>query len=285
MNPFKIFLLVFSMLPLGVVSQKIKKDTIPDKPERSAFESSFIIDNPTNVLFGKKSMEFHINHRFGLVNGGNNDMFGLWAPANIRLGLTYAFFDGVTLGFGTTKFNRLQDFNMKIALLRQTRSGKVPVSISYYGNFVIDARKKELFDYDQDRFSFFNQLIFARRFSPNFSLQVAPSVSHYNLVETGFKNDVFGVAVGGRVKISPQTAILIDYSHPFTNYPDRDGVEINPEPGVSLGIEFATAGHAFQIIISNNDGIVPQRNYAFNQNNFFKGDFLIGFNITRVYKF
>lgn len=305
MKCIKTVLLAFSILPLWAVSQEmendsvlkkpqplvsvgmqeLQKDTIPDKPERLAFESSFVIDNPTNVLFEKKSMEFHINHRFGLVGSGNNDMFGLWAPANIRLGLTYAFFDGLTLGFGTTKFDRLQDFSMKLALIRQMRSGKVPISISYYGNFVIDARKKELFEYDQDRFSFYNQIIFARRFSPGFSMQLAPSVSHYNLVETGLENDVFGVAVGGRVKISPQTALLIDYSHPFTNYPDRDGVDINPEPGVSLGIEFSTAGHAFQLLISNFDGIIPQRNFSFNQNDFFKGDFLIGFNITRVYKF
>ncbi len=269
------------LLPVLVIGQEKKKDTVPEKPERPAFESSFIIDNPTNVLFGKKGMEMQIKHRFGLINGGENDLAGIWAPANIRLGLAYAFHDRFTLGFGTTKFDRLQDFSLKIGLFRQTRSNKVPFSVSYYGNFVIDARKKELFDNDQDRFSFFNQLIIARRFSRNLSLQVAPSISHYNFVESGIKNDVFGVAMGGRYKVSPQTSILIDYSHPFTDFGDG----LDPEPGLSLGVEFATSGHAFQLLISNYDGIVQQRNYVFNQNDFFKGDFLIGFNITRVYKF
>ncbi|MGB5554149.1 MAG: DUF5777 family beta-barrel protein [Flavobacteriaceae bacterium] len=305
MKHIKTILLSLSIFPLFLASQETETDTIPnipidsvlvgfqeieeektpDKPERPAFESSFIIDNPTNVLFGKKSMEMQIKHRFGVVNSGNNDLFGIWAPGNIHIGLSYAFFNGLTVGFNTVKFNRMQDFNMKLSLLRQTRSGKVPFSISYYGNFVIDARKAELFNTDSDRFSFFHQVSIARRFSPNFSLQVAPNVSHFNLVEPGLENDVFGLSVGGRIKISPQTAILFDYSQPFTNYAELDGVDINPKPGASLGIEFSTAGHAFQLLISNYDGIVPQRNYVFNQNDFFKGDILIGFNITRLYKF
>ncbi|EAR00260.1 DUF5777 family beta-barrel protein [Maribacter sp. HTCC2170] len=276
----KSILFAFALAPFLVVSQG-KKDSIPEKPQRPAFESSFIIDNPTNILFSKKSMEMHINHRFGLISGGNNDLAGLWAPANIRLGLTYAFFDGWTVGFGTTKFNRLQDFNTKVSLLRQTRSDKVPVNLSYYGNFVIDARPKELFDFDTDRFSYFHQLIISRRFNRNFSLQLAPSISHYNLAELGKKNDVISAALGARYKVSPQTSILVDYSQPFTNY----GEGLDPKPGLSLGVEFSTSGHAFQIIVSNYNGIVPQKNYSFNQNDFFNGDILIGFNITRVYKF
>ena len=279
------FLLSCSLISNLAIAQNINKDTIPEKPQRPAFESSFIIDNPTNVVFSKKSMEMQIKHRFGVVNGGENDLAGLWAPANIRLGLSYAVFEGVAVGFGTTKFKRLQDFNLQMRLFQQTRSDKIPLSASYYGNFVIDARKKELFAFTQDRFSFFHQIIFARRFSRNLSLQIAPSISHFNLAEKGFKNDVFGLALGGRCKISPQTSILIDYSHPFTNYPEVNEEDVNPKPGLSIGFEFATSGHAFQLLISNYSGIVPQENYAFNQNDFFNGDILIGFNITRVYKF
>ena len=279
------FLLVFLLIPTLAISQNDKKDTIPEKPQRPAFESSFIIDNPSNVLFSKNSMEMQIKHRFGLINGGENDLAGLWAPANIKIGLSYAVFEGVTVGFGTTKFKRLQDFSLQTRLFRQTRSEKVPLSASYYGNFVIDAREKERFEFTQDRFSFFHQIIFARRFSRNLSLQLAPSISHSNLAENGQKNDVFGLALGGRCKISPQTSILVDYSHPFTNYEIVDGVDLNPKPGFSIGVEFATSGHAFQLLVSNLNGIVPQENYTFNQNDFFKGDVLIGFNITRVYKF
>lgn len=286
MKNFKIILIALLILPLITFSQQKAKDTIKEKLQRPAFEGATIIDNPTNVLYNKNTLEVVISHRFGVINGGNNDLAGFWAPSNIRIGASYAILDRVTVGFGTTKFDRLQDYNLKLALLRQTRSNKMPVSVSYYGNFTVDARKKENFNLKQDRYSFFNQLIIARRFSPNVSFQIAPSVSHYNLVQPYMQNDRVAVAVGGRVKISPNTAILVDYSQPITQWddPDRPDVDFNL-PGFSAGLEFATSGHVFQLFISNYNGIVPQKNYMYNQNDFFNGDFLIGFNITRRYNF
>lgn len=286
MKNLKIILFAFLTLPLFVFSQEKSKDSIKDKPERAAFEGSSVIDNPTNVLFQKNTLEIQMSHRFGLINGGENDLAGFWAPSNIRIGLSYAIHDRVTIGYGTTKFDRLQDFNLKVALLRQTRSNRTPVSVTYYGNFTVNARGKENFILKQDRYSFFNQVIIAKRFSPNFSLQVAPSVSHYNLVETYMKNNRIAVAVGGRAKISPNTSILFDYSQPITQFddPDRPDVDLNL-PGVSIGVEFATSAHTFQLFLTNYNGIVPQKNYMFNQNDFFSGDFLIGFNISRVYNF
>jgi len=286
MKNFKIILIAFLTLPLFMFSQQKEKDSIIDKPQRPAFESSTVIDNPTNVLFSKNTLEIQMSHRFGVINAGENDLAGFWAPSNIRIGLSYAILDRVTVGYGTTKFDRLQDFNLKVALLRQTRSDKMPVSITYFGNATINANKKEDFNLKQDRYSYFNQIIIARRFSPKFSLQIAPSISHYNLVETFMENDRVAIAVGGRYKISENTSFMFDYSQPITQWdnPDQPTVDYNL-PGVSFGVEFATSGHIFQLLISNWNGIVPQKNYMFNQNDFFDGDILIGFNITRNYNF
>lgn len=286
MKNFKIILIGFLIFPLVMFSQVKVKDSIIDKPERPAFESSTIIDNPTNVLYNRNTLEIQMSHRFGLINGGENDLAGFWAPSNIRIGLSYAILDRITIGYGTTKFDRLQDFSLKAALLRQTRSNKTPLSITYYGNMTVNAKKKENFDLRQHRYSFFNQIIFAKRFSPKFSLQIAPSISHYNLVETFMENDRVAIAIGGRYKISSNTSILFDYSQPITQWddPERPDMDFNL-PGISLGVEFGTSGHAFQLFITNYNGIVPQKNYMFNQNDFFDGDFLIGFNITRKYNF
>lgn len=286
MKNLKKILIAFLIIPLTIFSQQKEKDSIIDKPQRPAFESSTIINNQTNVLYTKNTLEIQMSHRFGLINGGENDLAGFWAPSNIRIGLSYSIHKRVTIGYGTTKFDRLQDFNWKVALLRQTRSNKVPVSITYFGNFTVNAKKKENFNLTQDRYSFFHQIIIAKRFSPNFSLQIAPSISHYNLVESFMENDRFAVAFGGRYKVSSNTSIMFDYSQPITQWddPDRPDVDFNL-PGISLGVEFGTSGHAFQLFITNYNGIVPQKNYLFNQNDFFKGDFLIGFNITRKYNF
>lgn len=275
-------LFVLLLFPVIAIAQEDAKDStkVKEALERPAFESATLIDNATNVLFAKNTLEVQMQHRFGLINE-TNTLAGIYGDgANIRIALSYAILDRLTIGFGTTKNNRLQDFNWKAALLRQTRSNSMPVSVTYYGNFTIDARPESTFNLVQDRYSFFNQIIIAKKFSPNISLQIAPSVSHFNAVEPGMENDMFAIAFGGRVKISPQTAIIFDYSQPLTQFDVK-----NPNPGISIGTEFSTSAHAFQIFLTNYSGIVPQQNYLKNQNDFFNGDFMIGFNITRVYNF
>ena len=277
-------LFVLLMLPVISIAQEDSTEDstnvkVKEQLERPAYESALLIDNPTNVLFDKNTLEVQMQHRFGLINE-TNTLAGIYGDgANIRIALSYAIHERLTIGYGTTKNNRLQDFNWKVALLRQTRSNSMPISVSYYGNFTIDARPESTFNMVQDRYSFFNQVIIAKKFSPNVSMQIAPSYSHFNAVGTDMENDMFAIAFGGRVKISPQTAIIFDYSQPVTKF-DSD-----PKPGISIGTEFSTSAHAFQIFLTNYSGIVSQQNYMKNQNDFFKGDFLIGFNITRNYNF
>lgn len=282
MKNFKYILIALLLLPLAVFSQEQtpQEDLVKDKPERAAFDGSTLIDTQTNVLNQKNTLEIVLQHRFGMLNSNKNDLAGIWGPANIRIGFNYSLTDKITIGYGTTKFDRLQDFNLKVGLLTQTRSNSMPISVTYYGDLTIDARSKQYFTTPRDRYSYFNQLIIARRFSRTLSLQIAPSVSHYNLVQPNMKNDMVSVAFGGRVKISPQTSIIADYSQPITKYYDT-----NPRPGISLGAEIATSGHVFQIFMTNYNGLSAQKNYMFNQNNFFNGDFMIGFNITRRYNF
>jgi len=289
MKNYLILLFAFLMVPIVANSQEdTKKEKKKEKLERAAFESSYIIDNPTNVVLSKNALEVQMAHRFGVINNkGGNDLVGFWAPSNIRIALAYGIHERLTIGYGTTKFDRLQDFNWKVAILRQTRSNTMPVSVSYYGNFTVDARKKDAtykggsrFVNLQDRYSNFHQLIIAKRFTPNFSAQIAPSVSHYNKVDNTMRNDMVAIAFGGRYKISPQTSIMIDYSQPITEF-----MKDNPHPGISFGFEFSTSAHAFQLFATNYNGLVSQKNNMYNQNDIFNGDILIGFNITRIYNF
>jgi len=286
MKNFIKLLFVFLILPFIANAQddEKKEEKVKEKLERPAYESATLIDNPTNVLFSKNALEVQMQHRFGEINGNKNDLAGFYGAANIRIALSYAIHERLTVGFGTTKDSWLQDYNWKLSLLRQTRSNSMPISVSYYGNMTVNARKSKEsksggFYHIQDRYSFFNQLIIAKRLSANVSLQIAPSVSHFNLVDKTMKNDMVAISFGGRIKFSSQSAIIFDYSQPLTQFDSK------PKPGLSIGTEFSTSAHAFQIFLTNYKGIVPQQNYMMNENDFFNGDFMIGFNITRVYNF
>ena len=288
-----IFIALFT-LPMMLLAQEqkdtiaaVKEDSIPAvkevEYERAAFESTSLIENQTDRVYSKGTIEMIMNHRFGLVTG-TNDMIGIWAPANIRIAVNYSITDRITVGIGTTKDARLQDFCLKTALLKQRVDGKMPVSVTYYGNMAISALPKENFYHTSDRWSFFNQIIIAKKINKMFSLQLAPSYSHYNVIDAPMSNDLFAIEFGGRVKVTSSMSILLDVNQPITSQ------EIAPKSGFSIGTEFSTVGHTFQIFISNYRGIVNQQNNMFNQNDFFgdeifhsKPEFAIGFNISRTW--
>nr|MBP7469767.1 hypothetical protein [Flavobacterium sp.] len=160
MKLYKSLFIALFALPMAMLAQEqkdtiaaVKEDSIPAvkevEYERAAFESTSLIENQTDRVYAKGTIEMIMNHRFGLVSG-TNDLIGIWAPANIRLAVNYSITDRITVGFGTTKDARLQDFCLKTALFKQTVDNKMPVSITYYGNWAISALPKENFYHASD---------------------------------------------------------------------------------------------------------------------------------------
>ncbi len=269
--------ITFLIVLFFIFSSTHAQDDQGRKPVRSPFASTMLVDNQTIVTPFAKTGEFIIHHRFGLIED-ITDLYGIYAPSNIRLGFNYGITEKIMVGIGSEKNNKLQDIQWKYRFLDQTRDGKIPLSMAYYGNMSIDARDENVFGEDYsftNRFSYFHQLIFARKFSDRISAFVAPGISHFNAVDSVMDNTLFSISYGGRVKIYNETSFIFEGNHQITK-PD-----INPpKPGVSLGVEFGTSTHAFQVFAGNFDRIVPQKNFVYNQNDISKGDWLIGFNIT-----
>jgi Membrane bound beta barrel domain (DUF5777) len=252
----------------------------------NTFESIWLIDNQTVTVPLKNVVEFDILHRFGTVKNGYKDFLGLYAPSNMRLGLGYTPINNLMVGVGFTKDRLLWDFNAKYALLKQNNKG-MPVSVTYFGNIAVDTREESNFMYNVDRFSYFHQIMVARKVSRDFSIQASLSLSHFNNVE-GYvsssseikgkmKNSHLAFGLMGRYKISDAFSFIGNYDQPLTQHPLN-----NPNPNLSAGIEIATPLHAFQVFLGNYKWMVPQYNNMYNNNNYQKGAFLIGFNITRL---
>ncbi|MGZ8550351.1 MAG: DUF5777 family beta-barrel protein, partial [Chitinophagaceae bacterium] len=280
MKKYKYILLFLSLSFLAVglfaqdqpEAQAIKKA----KPVKNTFGSAWLMDNQTVMVPIKGTLEFDIQHRFGTVDNGKKDLWGIFAPSNIRLGLAYAPIDKLFLGAGLTKERMQVDLNAKYALLQQTTDNKLPVSVTYFGNVVLDARDKSNFRNSVDRFSYFNQLIIARKITEKFSVQVAPNFSWFNNVEAyvdkdgeiqkKMENSHFAISVLGRFKVTEKSAIIAGYDQPLTQHTTN-----NPHPNICFGFETTTSSHAFQVFFGNYYGIVPQSNNVFNRNDFEEG--------------
>jgi len=270
------------------------------KPARKAFESAVLLENQTDVINGAKTLEWNIQHRFGTVRNGLSDLFGIFAPSNIRLGFSYSIIDRVNIGFGLSKVvvtNPYVDFNIKGKILQQGREGGSPFNLTFFGNIVIDTRNEDNFATKVHRYSYFSEFILSRRFSKKFSLQLAPQWSHFNAVDTLYSNDVFGIHLGARIKVSSQGSIIFDWTEPFNKHSVNDAAEpynrdAGPYRNISFGYEVATSAHAFQFFFSVYGDILPQFNLAYNSNEFIKDvdgsnkpSFRIGFNMTRLWGF
>jgi hypothetical protein len=273
-----------------IENKREKKEKEEQVPVRNMFNSNLIIDNQTVIVPSKGTFEWDIQHRFGTFTNGYDDFWGLFASSNIRLGFSYVPVKNLQLGFGITKWKQDWDFNVKYAILQQSRSGRIPISITYFGNMVIDGRttdKRDEIYNGSDRLSYFHQIIFARKFHEYFSMQIAPSLSHYNITDEYMKNDHIALAVGFRVKLTNTLSALINYDQPLTKHTTG-----NPDPNVSIGLEVSTSSHAFQIFIGNYYNLVPQENNYFNTYSWLPDDgekwgdnWLIGFNISRLWNF
>jgi hypothetical protein len=284
------------MLFAGVLSAQEETEKTEDdggmEPVRWPWTASMLIDQQTTEGPNAQSFEFTIHHRFGKIKE-MKDIYGIYAPSNIRLGINYGITKDISIGYGTEKNGKMQEFQGKYKIISQSRNGKIPVSVTYFGNIVIDARDKDLFGADYEflnRLSFFNQVIVSRKVTPKLSVLVAGSFSHFNKVTATttdslgnmygkWKNDYIGAMIGGRYKIINNISAIAEYSHSFALKEAWDGQE-KPLPNIGLGVEFGTSTHAFQVFAANYEGIVAQQNYAHNENDMAFEGWRFGFNIT-----
>jgi hypothetical protein len=255
------------------------------KAVRFTFGTGILIDNHTVATPYKGGLELQIHHRFSLIENIHN-LFGIYGAANTRLGLSYGITDRLMIGAGTTKDYKLQDIQWKYLILQQTEDNNMPVSLSYYGNIVFDLQRKEAFGpveryRDIHRLSYFTQIIVARKFNDIFSFQIAPSVIYFNAVpqysnDLRYKNLNFGLSAGAKATVVGSQSIILEYDQLLT----KQDIDVQPKPNLSLGWEIGTATHTFQVFVANYSQIINQRNILYNTNDFTKGEYLVGFNIT-----
>ena len=295
----RVFLIGCALFSLAIGNLRAQDDVMVAEevaeeitPVKNTFESIWLIDAQTVMVPVKGTFEADFQHRFGTWENGYEDFYGVFASSNIRLGVDYVPVDRLLVGLGFTKFYNLVDFYGKYAILRQMKGGGSPISLNYYVNAAVDTREEEntQFEESSDRWSFFHQIMVARKITDKFSLQVSGNLSWFNFKEHQYdtegvdlgqdKNAQFSISALARYKISNTIGVIVEYDQPIT-----DQEFFDPEPNLSLGVELVTSSHAFQLFVGNFQSLVPQYNHTYNANNFGDNQILIGFNITRLWNF
>ncbi|WP_207512135.1 DUF5777 family beta-barrel protein [Longitalea luteola] len=247
----------------------------------AAFKSTRVINGQSMELLGKGVLDVRILHRFGLLNDGARELFGL-DQASMRIGLDYGITSNLMVGAGRSTLNKELDGFIKWRPIRQSVNGGSPVSVIWVSGVTVhtmpwaDTTRKNKFS---SRVGYYHEVIIGRKFSNAFSLQVSPIFVHRNLVANADdENNTWALGIGGRLKLSKRTAFVVDY------HPILAGREPGTKDPLSVGFDIETGGHVFQLHFSNSTGMNEKAFITGTYDDFWKGDIRFGFNLSRVFQ-
>lgn len=287
-----IFLLSAALLTLGAAPAQAQADLLGDlesttPPARrevvqATFKGTHIINSQTVEIEGPGTLNFLIQHRFGTIDQGPYELFGL-DQAVLRLAFEYGLTDKVALGVGRYNVDKIFDGFVKYRALRQTSGGGnvTPVSVTLFTSAAIMTRTfKGTDEADRttaSRLAYTYQALIARKFSPELSVQLMPTLVHRNYVTAADgKNDVYALGAGFRQKITKRIALTGDYFYLLPG--GKSAAMRNP---LGLGVDIETGGHVFQLHLSNSRGMAEAVSLTQTTDNFLTGGIYFGFAVAR----
>lgn len=276
-------LLAASVMFCSAIAQDDLLNELESKAPRTAyaegtFKGSRLVNGQTVETRGRGELEFIFSHRFGAMNSGSYNLYGL-DQAAVRLGLEYGITDRWGIGFGRSSSDKIMDFYSRYKIVRQ-RVDAVPVTITAFGYTSFKLASPGDATSLNDRTAYVTQLLIARKFSPKLSLQLMPTYVHKNAVDKTIEsNDQIAIGIGGRYKISRSIAITSEYYHRLdvkTNNPYKNSI--------GFGVDIETGGHVFQLLLSSSQRITERTFITESEGDFFNGDIHLGFNVTRAFQ-
>jgi len=248
----------------------------------ATFQTSRLINGHTVETTQKGVLDLKVQHRFGTLNEGLYSLFGL-DEATMRIGVDYGITNRFSAGIGRSTFEKQYDGFLKYRLLWQSTGKHVmPVSLTLLTTAAYKTLKENVDSVklnNSDRWYFGLQALIARKFNSSLSLQLMPTMIHYNLVPvSGIPNNLYSVGIGGRLKLTKHTALTAEYYYQLPGYKLPDTYN-----SFSVGYEIETGGHVFQLHLSNSTGMVERPFITETNGRWGKGDIHIGFNISRVF--
>lgn len=247
----------------------------------ATFKGTRIINGHSVELRGEGNLDFMISHRFGALNSGGYNLFGL-DNAHIRIGLEYAIWDRLTVGIGRNSFQKAYDGFLKGKLLeQQTGEGNFPFSMTVFSGLSYETLKRPDLELNfVRRLAYVQQLLIARKVSEKLSVQLTPSFVHRNLVPSGTdKNDMAVLGIGSRFKLSKRTSLNFEYFYRI----DPDPTDVNHNL-IAFGVDIETGGHVFQLHLTNAQSMTETSFLTETTGDFWAGDIFFGFNISRAFQ-
>lgn len=248
----------------------------------ATFKGTRVINTHSVETPGKSVLQLMILHRFGKINEGGYQLFGL-DNATMRMGFDYGISDRITVGIGRSTLEKTYDGYVKAKIVQQTEnSERMPLSVTGVAginHYTLKFSDKPYLN-SKYRTNYAFQLLIARKINRRISLQLSPTWLHYNLVPTvADNNDVLVIGAGARAKITKRASFNLEYNY----LPANQVASFRVYHSFSAGFDIETGGHVFQMHVTNSQGMVEPVFLGRTTGSWGKGDIYFGFNMSRVF--
>ncbi|MCW3124957.1 MAG: hypothetical protein JWO03_615 [Bacteroidetes bacterium] len=256
-------------------------------------------------------------------NAGHT-LAGFYAISDVLFSFDYGITDDLSVGTefskGAGPVQELYNVHLKYRVLKQTTDFHIPVSISLYGNATVSGMKLDPFTFQKwrytttdtvthittthgsvaHRFSYLLQALIGCKATDWLSLQLSPTFLWRNYVGPGAigagqdRNGIFFLGLSARAKLTKRQALVFEYFLPITRggatyreyFPMLKGnTHSGYYPCLNIGYEVETGGHVFTVTLTNTQGLKENDFLPFNNATWAKGEFRLGFTISRVFQF
>ena len=289
MRKFSLIICICVLYGIHAIAQEdLLKELESSQPEGTdyilqTFKGTRLVNGHSTETKAIGDLEFIFAHRFGRVNEGIYEFFGL-DEAYVRLGLDYGITNDLSASIGRNSLDKTLDGYLKYKMARQ-RSGasNFPFTITGLAGmaYKVSPKKNEVPDgfKNIDRLAYVGQLMIARKFSSRLSVQITPTVIHKNAVDQAREdNDQFALDLGGRFKITKSVAFTSEYYYRL-RVPEATS-KFNT---LGFGVDIETGGHVFQLVFTNTSSLTERAFITETEGDFAEGDIHFGFNVTRTF--
>ena len=279
-----LFLILFPVITYAqddLLNQLEKQDSVRSFPVEATFKSTRVVNGQSVETMKKNHLDFRISHRFGRLNSGAYQFFGL-DQATMRMGLEYGVTDRLEVGVGRSTYQKVYDFFAKYKVIEQTTGGRtIPVSVTLFGGTGITTVNRELVF--QNKLYYTGQVLIARKFGEKLSLQLSPTWLFRNRPEVlGDEKILLALGIGGRYKLSKRVSLNGEY---FYTAREKNTITAPYHDSMSFGVDIETGGHVFQLHFTNSLGMIEKQFIGETAGTWSKGDIHYGFNISRTFSF
>ncbi|EAQ41021.1 DUF5777 family beta-barrel protein [Polaribacter sp. MED152] len=232
----------------------------------------------------KGALEISLYNRYWNIPNFEGQRF-LADVVSRRYGLSYSFTNNLTFGIGYEDHDKIADGFLKYKLLQQKNNKKNWVSVTLLQTIShrsLENTNTNLYapSSSDNKYAFTSQVLIARKFNSNLSLQITPTyIRRENNETTNDPNNQFALGFGGRHKISNHASIVSEYylvANPLKS--------IDTYNAFMVGVNWELGDLLLQFQMTNarnfaEDTFITQTRNNFNAKD---GNFHFGFNATFV---